>query len=401
MPAFEYKAMDRGGRRSRGRLDATNEVDLELRLKRMGLDLITFRVLSERRRALHRGNISRLDLISFCFDVEQIARAKIPLVEGLRDLRTSVENPRMLEVLSSVLEDIEGGKSLSQALAGFPLVFTPVFVALVRAGEQAGRLAEVFASLGATLKWQDETVARARQLMVYPFLLLAVVLAVGLFLLLFLVPQVVTLLKNLGLQLPVQTRVLLALSDLLRNDWYLIIPLPVIAASAGTWFVTATPRGGYLFDYWKLRMPLLGPVLTKIIIARFANFFALMYQSGITILDALKTSEGISGNRVVAEAFQRAGQQINAGESLSEALQNTGLFPPLVVRMVRVGETTGALDQALLNVTYFYNREVRDAVDKALALLGPVMTLLLGGLLAVMMFSILGPVYEVIGKIKF
>ena len=147
-------------------------------------------------------------------------------------------------------------------------------------------------------------------------------------------------------------------------------------------------------------MPVTGPILQKIIMARFANFFALMYQSGITILDAIKTSEEIVGNRVIAEGLQRAGQQINAGESMSETFHNLGLFPPLVIRMMRVGENTGALDTALLNISYFYSRDVRESVDKALKLLEPTMTLVLGLILALILYSVLTPIYEIIGKIK-
>jgi type IV pilus assembly protein PilC len=144
-----------------------------------------------------------------------------------------------------------------------------------------------------------------------------------------------------------------------------------------------------------------GRILQKIILARFANFFALMYRSGITILEAMRTSEEIVANRYVAQGIQRAGQQINAGETLSEAFQNLGMFPPLVVRMLRVGENTGAIDVALLNVTYFYNRDVRESVDKALKLLEPTLTLVLGIVLALILFSVLTPVYDMLGQLKF
>jgi type IV pilus assembly protein PilC len=164
--------------------------------------------------------------------------------------------------------------------------------------------------------------------------------------------------------------------------------------------VRTRPGSRYLFDYVMLRLPVTGGILQKVILARFANFFALMYRSGITILEAVKTSEDIVGNRVISDGLRRAGQQINAGESMSEAFQNLGMFPPLVIRMLRVGETTGALDTALMNVTYFYNRDVRDSVDKALKLLEPTLTLILGGMLALILFSVLTPVYDVIGKLK-
>jgi type IV pilus assembly protein PilC len=150
-----------------------------------------------------------------------------------------------------------------------------------------------------------------------------------------------------------------------------------------------------------LRLPLIGPLLQKIILARFASFFALMYQSGITVLDALKTSEDIAGNRVIADGLMRAGQQISAGETLTETFRNLGVFPPLVIRMLRVGEATGALDTALRNVNYFYTRDIRESVDKAMKLLEPSLTMGLGVILALIMWSVLSPVYDILGKLKF
>jgi type IV pilus assembly protein PilC len=400
MPAFGYKAIDKSGRSARGKLDAANEVDLELRLRKMGLDLITTRLLRSHTPALASGNITRQDLITFCFDLEQISRAGIPIVEGLRDLREGMDNPRFREILTSVLEDIEGGKTLSQALSGFPRVFNTVFVSLIRAGELAGTLTEVFENLGATLKWQDELVSQTRRLLVYPTMVLVVVLAVMMFLLLYLVPQVTALLKTMGMELPIQTRVLIWISQFTASYWPLMLLLPVVAAAVVSFMVRTNPRGQYFFDYVILHLPIVGDILQKIILARFANFFALMYRSGITILDAVRTSEDIVANRYVADGIQRAGQQINAGESLSEAFQNLGMFPPLVIRMLRVGENTGALDTALMNVTYFYNRDVRDSVDKALKLLEPTLTLVLGTLLALILFSVLTPIYDVIGKVR-
>ncbi|MEO8163775.1 MAG: type II secretion system F family protein [Betaproteobacteria bacterium] len=400
MAAYQYKAIDRTGRPARGKLDAANEVDLELRLKKMGLDLITTRLVRSQGPSISGGSITRQDLITFCFDLEQVTRAGIPLIEGLRDLREGMENPRFREILTSVLEDIEGGKTLSQALNAFPRVFNTVFVSLIRAGELSGTLTEVFENLGATLKWQYELVSQTRRLLVYPAMVFVVVMGVLVFLLLYLVPQVTQLLKTMGLALPIQTRVLIWLSTFTATWWPALLFAPIIIAAVITFLVRTRPRSRYLFDYAILHLPVTGEILQKIILARFANFFALMYRSGITILDAVKTSEDIVANRVIADGLRRAGQQINSGESMSEAFQNLGMFPPLVIRMLRVGETTGALDTALLNITYFYNRDVRDSVDKALKLLEPTLTLVLGGMLALILFSVLTPVYDVLGKLK-
>jgi type IV pilus assembly protein PilC len=221
------------------------------------------------------------------------------------------------------------------------------------------------------------------------------------FLLIYLVPQVVGLLKTMGVNLPIQTKVLIIASNAMVDYWPLILGVPAALVAAGISIVKRSPAAGYMWDYVKLRLPLTGAILQKIILARFANFFALMYQSGITVLDALKTTEGIVANRVIADGLMRAGQQIVAGESITEAFRNLGLFPPLVIRMLRVGEATGGLDTALNNVNYFYTREVRESVDKALKLLEPSLTLALGALLALVMWSVLSPVYDILGKMKF
>lgn len=402
MPTFKYKAVDRTGSPARGTLDAINDIELELRLRRMGLDLITYRQLEERGGALTaRGRITRQDLINFCFDMEQMNRSGIPLIDGLRDLRDTIDQPRFRDVLTALTEDMEGGKVLSQCMAAHPGVFDNVFVSLVRAGEQTGRMPEVFASLAAALKWQDELASQTKRLLIYPAMVLAVVIAVIAFLLVFLVPQVVTLLKSMGIAVPMQTRVLIFASEIVVGYWPLILALPTLVAVAVYYAIRRSAAAAYFWDYAKLRTPVTGPLLQKIILARFASFFALMYQSGITVLDALKTCEAIVDNRVVADGVMRAGQQISSGENLSEAFRNIGMFPPLVVRMLHVGENTGALDTALDNVNYFYSREVRESVDKMLKLVEPSLTLGLGILLALIMWSVLSPVYDILGKLKF
>ncbi|MCC6534023.1 MAG: type II secretion system F family protein [Burkholderiales bacterium] len=400
MSAFVYKAVDKQGRPARGALDAANEVDLELRLRRMGLDLITYRVQDKGAFRGSRGRVSRVDLITFCIDVEQISRAGIPLIDGLRDLRDGMENPRFREILTTVIEDMEGGKVLSQCLAAHPEVFSPVFVSLVRAGELAGTLPEVFENLSASLRWQDELASMTKRLMIYPSLVLLVVSAVVLFLLMWLVPQITQLIKTMRVEIPIQTRMLTFFSDGLRTWWPLIFGLPVVLAAALAWWVRQSEKARYLWDYAKLRIPLTGPILQKIILARFTSFFAMMYRSGITVLDALRNSEEIVGNRVVADGLRRATQQITAGDSLAEAFQNIGIFPALVVRMLRLGEATGALDTALMNVNYFYGRDVRESVDKAMKFIEPALTMALGLVLAFILWAVLAPVYDILGKLK-
>lgn len=401
MPSFNYKAVDKTGRSVRGGLEAVNEADLELRLRRMGLDLITCRTVDRKLSRVGGGRITRQDLINFCFDIEQMTRSGIPLLDGLRDLRNSVDSPRFREILTVMIEDMEGGKVVSQCMAAHPETFDKVFVSLVAAGEATGRLPEVFQSLADSLKWQDELVSQTRRLLIYPMMVMLVVVAVVLFLLIYLVPQVTSLLKTMGIELPIQTRILIGASNLVIEWWPLIFGVPLIGGIVMALGLAKSARMQYLWDEMKLRLPVVGPILEKIILARFATFFALMYESGITVLEAMRTSEEIVGNRVIAGGLQRAGQQVSAGASLSECFHNLGIFPPLVVRMLRIGESTGALDVALRNVNYFYTRDVRESVDKALKLLEPAITLGLGAVLALIMWSVLSPVYDVLGQLKF
>jgi type IV pilus assembly protein PilC len=230
---------------------------------------------------------------------------------------------------------------------------------------------------------------------------LVVVLSVLVVLLIVLVPQIAGLFKTMGFALPMQTKILIAVSGFMTEYWYVVFGVPVLAVAAVVTAINSNSRVSYLWDYAKLRMPLIGSTLQKIILSRFANIFALMYRSGITVLDAIKICEDVVGNKVISDGLARAGQQIAAGESLTETFQNLGMFPPLVIRMLRVGENTGALDSSLMNITYFYNRDVRESVDKAQKMLGPAMTLVLGGMLAFVVWAVLGPVYDILGKVKF
>jgi len=402
VPSFEYKAVDKTGKTVRGGLEAVNEADLELRLRRMSLDLITCKSVDRKlSRFSGGGRITRQDLINFCFDIEQMSRSGIPMLDGLRDLRNSIESPRFREVLTVMIEDMEGGKLLSQCMAGHPETFDKVFVSLVAAGEATGRLPEVFQNLAESLKWQDELASQTRRLLIYPSMVLLVVTGVVLFLLIYLVPQVTQLLKTMGIELPFQTRILIGASNLVLEWWPVLFGVPLILGIVAMIAGAQSPRLQYLWDRLKLRLPIVGSILQKIILARFATFFALMYESGITVLEAMRTSEDIVGNRVIADGLQRVGQQVSAGASLTECFHNLGIFPPLVIRMLRVGENTGALDVALRNVNYFYTRDVRESVDKALKLLEPTITLGLGVVLALIMWSVLSPVYDVLSKLKF
>ena len=401
MPLFSYKAIDSGGKAVVGRIDAINLFDLEQRLSRMELDLVVGAPASDMSRLLGGGKVRRQDLINFCFHLEQLSSAGVPLVEGLADLRDSVENPRFREVVSGLIESIQGGQSLSQALADYPSVFSKVFGSLVRSGEQTGKLPEVLKSLTESLKWEDELAAQTKKLIMYPAFVGAIVLLVTFFLMIYLVPQMTAFIRNMGQAIPLQTRILLVVSDLFVNYWWAILAAPFLAWAGLSIAMRANPNVAYAVDHYKITMPVIGPILRKIIMSRFASSFAMMYGAGITVLDSIRSCEQIVGNRPLERALRRAGREIAEGKNLTAAFQELALFPPLVIRMMRIGESTGKLDTALLNVSYFYNREVRESIAKVQALIEPALTVLLGAILGWVMLSVLGPVYDAISKMKF
>jgi len=392
---YFYKAMDHHGMISQGYLTANNNNDLEARLERMGLDLIHYRANKPHQFRLHK-KVARQELITFCFHMFHLTRAGVPLVEGLCDLRDSLPPCRMREIVSSIVDNIEGGEKLSEALAHYPETFDSVFVNLIAAGEESGQLSMVFEHLTETLKWHDELVAKTKKLLMYPIFMGVVIMGALFFLMTYLVPQMVTFIENVQAELPWYTKLLMWLSNFMTDYWYIVLFGPILTIVGLKVGATFSVRLRFWLDYLLLKSWIFGPIFKKIILARFANFFALLYSSGITVLDSLSITKSLAGNLVIENALEQVANQIVDGVGISESFERANLFPPLVLRMVKVGESTGELDSALMNVSYFYNREVKEAIEKIQTLIEPVMTVILGLMLAWIMIAVLGPIYDII-----
>lgn len=399
MALYAYKAMNAQGRSVLGRLEAINLIDLEMRLKRMDLDFINGDTVKQGG-MMNQAKITRPELINFCFHLEQLARAGVSLIESLTDLRDTIENPRFREVIAGMVESIEGGKTLSQALAEHPQTFDDVMVSLIRAGEETGALPQVLNNMLESLKWQDELAAHTKKLIMYPAFLGVVVVAITLFMMIYLVPKMAGFIRSTGQELPMQTKILIATSDFFVHYWYVVLGLPLVIVAIVAFLVSKSQAARYRFDDFKLRIPYIGDILRKIILSRFASVFAMMYSSGITILDSIKTTENVVGNLVIKESLEKVGELIAEGQNVTVAFQNAGMFPPLVLRMLRVGESTGALDAALSNVSYFYNRDVRESIERVQSMIEPVMTVTIGLILGWIMMAVLGPIYDIITKMK-
>jgi type IV pilus assembly protein PilC len=399
MALFAYRAVDAEGKVSSGSLDATNTTDLEMRLKRLGLDLLTFDSV-KRSTAARTRKVARNELITFCFHLSQLLKAGVNIIEALTDLRDTVDNPGFRQVIASVVEDIEGGLKLSEAMNNHSYCFDSVFVALVRAGEESGQLTQVLDELSDNLKWQDEIASQTKKAMVYPTIVLVVILGVMFVLMTVLVPQLAATFKTMVPKLPRATEVLVMISAFFVRWWYLILGLPAIILPALWFFARNNEKAQQALDEISLKLPVLGELRQKIILARFSTYFAMLYRAGISVLDCIHICEKIVGNRVMEQGLQKVGRSISEGQGISQAFIATRLFPPLVLRMLRVGESTGGLDVALLNVSYFYNRQVKDGIERMQQLLGPATTIVLGGMIIAILYSIFLPIYDVIGKIK-
>jgi type IV pilus assembly protein PilC len=372
-----------------------------LRLEKMEMDLVTFKQKDPGADLFGRNKIGRRDLINFSFYLEQLTRAGVPILEGLADLRDGEENPTFRDIVTGVIEAIEGGNSFSQALALYPKVFDEVFISLIRVGERSGKMSEVLVDITETLKWQDELLAKAKKIMTYPAVIGSLVLTVIMFMMIFIVPDIMNAIVGLGGEIPFQTRMLMATSNFLIDFWYLVITMPLVIFFGLKYLYTTNKQARFKMDGLLLKIWVFGPVNEKIKVSRFTRYFALMFASGITVLDAINLSKAVVSNAVLEDGIDRAWQQISEGSSISEAFKNIGIFPPLVVRMLRVGESSGQMDKSLNNVSYFFDRDINDSIEKMEPVLQTGMMASIGLIVMWLALSVLGPIYDTIATVDF
>jgi len=400
VPNYKYKAVDATGKIILGSLDAGNVADLELRLEKMEMDLVTYKQKQPGADLFGRNKVGRRDLINFSFYLEQLTQAGVPILEGLADLRDGEENPTFRDVVTGVIEAIEGGKSFSQALELYPNIFDNVFTSLIKVGERSGKMSEVLVDITETLKWQDELMAKAKKIMTYPAVSGSLVLAVLMFMMIFLVPDIMSGIVGLGGKIPFETRALMATSRFLVDYWYLVIGTPFVVFFVVSYYYRTSSKAKFKIDGMLLKLWVIGPVSEKIKISRFTRYFALMFASGITVLDAIELSKSVVGNTVLEDGIDRAWQQISEGGSISESFKNIGIFPPLVVRMLRVGETSGEMDKSLRNVSYFFDRDINDSIDNLEPIVQTAMMSTIGLFVLWLVMAVMGPIYDTISTIQ-
>lgn len=393
---YHYRAINPLGQLITGQLRAANPDELARLLQARDCQLLRQRPSFSWR----RQHLPRRELINLCFQLEQLLAAGVPLLEALSDLQGTGSQPLLAQCCGELHTAIANGKSLSEAIEAASPVFPASFASMIRAGESAGHLPQALASLGKALRTEDELHAQTKRLLLYPAFVGGVVLAATAFLMIYLVPQLKQLLRQMGQTLPLHSRALFALAEALPDIafWLAITALPL-----GILLAAAYQRIGRFrlqLDRTSLHLPWLGQIWQKILLARFATNLAMLYAAGIPILAALEISAGVVSNRALRDALRNSSQAVAEGSGLAEAFASNGAFPTLVVRMLRIGENTGRLDAALNNVDYFFQRDVSEAVERLQVLIEPVMTVLLGLLLGWVMMSMLGPIYQVIGSIR-
>jgi type IV pilus assembly protein PilC len=401
MPLFQYKAVDPAGKFVQGSLDAGNIADLELRLEKMNLDLVTCKQKQPGADIFGRNKIGRRDLINFSFHLEQLTRSGVPILEGLTDLREGEENPGFRDVIASLIEGIEGGSSFSQALAMYPKVFDDVFISLIKVGERSGQMSTVLVDITETLKWQDEIIAKARKAVTYPAVIGTLIFSIIMFLMIFVVPDIMSAIVGLGGEIPFHSLALMATSEFLVAYWYLVIMAPFVIFFILRHLYKTNEKARFKIDGFLLNVWAFGEVNEKIKISRFTRYFALMFASGITVLDAIKLSRSVVSNRVLEDGIDRAWVQISEGGSISESFKNIGIFPPLVIRMLRVGESTGRMDVSLKNVSYFFERDINERMEKMEPVLQTALLAAIGGVVLWLILSVFGPMYDTISTIQF
>ena len=398
MAIYQYRAATAQGHIHKGQIEALNELDLEAQLKRLDLLLVSAKVLKQGQRLLKR--MPQREVIDFFFQIEMLVRAGVPLLTALGDLRDETSAPATRNLASGLYEKIEAGSTFGEAVAAYPGIFSVTNISLIRAGEVTGQLPEVLKEVVRSLKWQDEMVAQTKKLMLYPAFVMVVIGGVVFFLMIYLVPQLVGFLKNMGHQIPLQTRILIALSQFFVDYWWALLAVPPLLLTGLLALASVFPGVRYRLHQMQLGIPYVGAILKKIILARFADTFGLMYRTGIPLMEGLVYCQTISANVVIQQAVGRARERVIGGMPLSESFATEKLFPSLVIRMLKVGESTGALDAALSNISYFYNRDIQESVGKVQAMIEPILTVLMGLILGWIMMSVLGPIYDTISKLK-
>jgi len=399
MPTFKVTASDKAGRKVSRSVEAPNQSEAVAALRRDGYSALD--VQEERSAAgaakKRRGpspRVSGSDMAIFTRQFATMIGAGIPVLECLDVLCLQAADPGFRRCLETVIEDIRGGTDLSTAMSRHPKVFTNIYVNMVKAGEAAGQLEGILVRLAeymeATVKLKREIVSA----MTYPVISLSMIFLVTGFLMIFIIPKFKEIFAQLNIELPGPTKVVLVVSDVMVNYWWMVL-IGLAVLIVGLKLFARTEAGGLLIDKLTLKLPVFGQLFQKVALSRFARTFSTLLRSGVPILGALDIVASTSGNRVIEATVSACKDSIRAGEPLSKPLAQSPVFPPMVVRMIAIGEKAGALEQLLEKISQFYDEQVAAAVESLTSMIEPIMIAIMGVLVGGIVISVFMPIVKI------
>ena len=389
---WRWEGKDRKGNRLKGRSLARSEADVRVELRRQGV--VPVRIKKERRLFAAGGKITPLDIAMFSRQLATMLAAGIPLVQAFEIVGVGHDKPAMQKLILGIKANIEAGSTLHEALAKQPLYFDDLFVNLVEAGEHAGALESLLDKI-ATYKEKTEALKKKiKKALFYPAAVLAVAVIVTVILLLFVIPQFEELFKGFGADLPGFTRMVIDLSRFVQNEGWWLGLLTGGSIAAALYFHKRSRAMQHFLDRAILKFPIVGPILIKAAIARYARTLATMFSAGVPLVEALGSVAGATGNIVYEQAVLRMSDEVATGVRLARTMETTGLFPNLVVQMIAVGEESGSLDAMAAKVADFYELEVDTAVDNMATLLEPLIMVILGGLVGSLVVAMYLPIFK-------
>jgi type IV pilus assembly protein PilC len=343
--------------------------------------------------------ISTRDIVIFTRQFATMINSGLPLVQSLDILAKQSENKNLQKVIEQVLYDVESGKTLADALRRQNKVFTDLYVNMVAAGEAGGILDTILLRLATFLEKNDSLKRKIKGAMVYPGVIFTVAIGCVTALLIFVIPTFQKMFADAGVPLPLPTAIVVAMSKFLMAYWWAVFG-SIIAFVAGFRAYYKTPNGQLNIDRLSLKAPVFGPMLRKTAVARFTRTLGTLVSSGVSILEGLEITARTAGNRVIHDAIMESRTSIAGGETISEPLKRSGVFPPMVVQMIHVGEQTGGLDEMLTKVADFYDEEVDAAVETMLSAMEPIMIVFLGGIVGGMVVAMYLPIFDMINTVK-
>ena len=401
MPTFSYSARNVSGVLQQGEIELPNRQDVVGFLRKQRLIPVK---IEEKKAALgislkFGSGVKTRDIVIFTRQFATMINSGLPLVQSLDILHKQSENKTLAKVIEQVQHDVESGNTLADALRQHPKVFTDLYVNMVAAGEVGGILDVILLRLATFLEKNDALVRKIKGAMVYPAVIFTVAVGAVATLLIVVIPTFQNMFEGAGVALPGPTLLVIAMSEILQNYWW-AIGGAIVAAIAALRYAYSTNGGQLAIDRMLLNLPVLGPMLRKSAVARFTRTLGTLVASGVSILEGLEITARTAGNRVIQDAVMESRASIAGGETISEPLKRAGVFPPMVVQMINVGEQTGGLDEMLTKIADFYDEEVDQAVEALLAAMEPMMIVFLGGIVGGMIVAMYLPIFDMINAVQ-